>query len=90
MILPRPAGFWIRAVAALIDFIVLAMVRASLGALAARVWRADVGALSLRGMVIVCTALIVVLYVVAILTIVLIHETGHFVFAKAFRITTAP
>src|SRR2546430_15749325 len=32
------------------------------------------------------TWLIVVLYVVAILTIVLIHETGHFVFAKAFKI----
>jgi membrane-associated protease RseP (regulator of RpoE activity) len=32
------------------------------------------------------TWLIVVLYIVAILTIVLIHETGHFIFAKAFKI----
>src|SRR2546425_8772347 len=30
--------------------------------------------------------LVVLLYVVAILTIVLIHEAGHFVSAKAFRI----
>ena len=66
MILPRPAGFWIRAVAALIDFIVFAIVKASLGALAARVWRADVGALGLRGVLIACTGLFVVLYVVAL------------------------
>jgi uncharacterized RDD family membrane protein YckC len=63
---PRPAGFWIRVVAALIDFIVFAIVKASLGVLAARVWRVDVGALGLRGVLIACTALFVVLYVVAL------------------------
>lgn len=34
----RPAGFWIRAVAALVDLLVVALVRSALRALAARSW----------------------------------------------------
>ena len=67
VITPRPAGFWIRVVAALIDFGVFAVVKASLGALAARVWRVDVdGALGARGVLIACTALFAVLYIVTL------------------------
>jgi len=64
---PRPAGFWIRAVAAAIDFVIFAVVKSSLGVLAARVLRLDVdGALGVRGTVAACTALFVVLYVVTL------------------------
>ena len=66
----RPAGFWIRAVAALIDFGVFALVRMSLAVLAARVWRIDVdAALGLHGALFTCTALFVVLYVVTLHTL---------------------
>jgi uncharacterized RDD family membrane protein YckC len=70
VIMARPAGFWIRAVAALIDFGVFAVVRMSLGVLAARVWRMDVdAALGLSGVLFTCTALFVVLYVVTLHTL---------------------
>jgi uncharacterized RDD family membrane protein YckC len=67
VMMTRPAGFWIRAVAALIDFGVFALVRMSLGVLAARVWRIDIdAAMELRGALFTCTALFVVLYVVTL------------------------
>jgi uncharacterized RDD family membrane protein YckC len=70
VIMARPAGFWIRAVAALIDFGVFALVRMSLAVLAARVWRIDVdAALGLHGALFTCTALFVVLYVVTLHTL---------------------
>lgn len=39
---PRPAGFWIRAVAAVVDFTLFFLVQVSLGYLAAKVWGPDV------------------------------------------------
>ena len=41
MIVARPAGFWIRAVAALVDFGVFALVQLSFGLIGAKVWGAD-------------------------------------------------
>jgi uncharacterized RDD family membrane protein YckC len=38
---PRPAGFWIRAVAALVDFAVFALVHLSFRWIAARAWGGD-------------------------------------------------
>jgi len=38
----RPAGFWIRALAALIDFVVFFLVQVSFGFVGAKVWGADV------------------------------------------------
>ena len=65
MIRTRPAGFWIRAVAAVIDFAVFAIVKSSLGILAARVLRLDIdGAAGVRGAIGACAVLFVVLYVV--------------------------
>ena len=69
VIMTRPAGFWIRVVAALIDFALFAIVKASLGMLAARVWRTDVDLAGLRGTIAMCTALFVILYVVALHTL---------------------
>jgi uncharacterized RDD family membrane protein YckC len=67
VIRPRPAGFWIRVVAALIDFGVFFLVKASLGWLATRVLRVDLdSALGLRGALIGCTVLFVALYVVVL------------------------
>ena len=39
---PRPAGFWIRAVAAVIDFAVFFLVQFSFGFIGAKVWGPDV------------------------------------------------
>lgn len=39
---PRPAGFWIRAAALLIDFVLFFAVQASLGFVGARIWGPDV------------------------------------------------
>src|SRR5262249_33501975 len=67
VIRPRPAGFWIRAVAALIDFALFAVVKASFSAMAVRIARVDVdGALGLRGTLVACMALFVALYVIVL------------------------
>ena len=67
MIRPRPAGFWIRAFAALVALGVFFAVKTSLAWLAVRVLRVDVdGALGLRGALFACTALFVALYVVVL------------------------
>jgi uncharacterized RDD family membrane protein YckC len=42
MIQPRPAGFWIRAIAAVIDFAVFFVVLLSFRLIGARVWGADI------------------------------------------------
>jgi uncharacterized RDD family membrane protein YckC len=60
---PRPAGFWIRAVAALIDFAVFGVVKFSLGVIAARALRMDLGGGSV---VVACTLLFVALYVIVL------------------------
>jgi len=39
---PRPAGFWIRGAAALIDFVLFFLVQLSLGFVAAKIWGQDV------------------------------------------------
>jgi len=63
----RPAGFWIRAVAALLDFVVFALVKVSLGVLAVRVWRTELdGPLGVQGLVTACTMLFTALYVIVL------------------------
>jgi len=42
MIEPRPAGFWIRALAALIDFAIFALVQFSFGYIGASAWGPDI------------------------------------------------
>jgi len=42
MLEPRPAGFWIRAIAALVDFVVFGLVQVSFGWIGAKVWGPDV------------------------------------------------
>jgi uncharacterized RDD family membrane protein YckC len=66
VIAPRPAGFWIRVVAALVDFAVFGLVKLSFGALAARFWRTDDGAIGVQGTMATCTFLFAVLYVVVL------------------------
>jgi uncharacterized RDD family membrane protein YckC len=67
VIRPRPAGFWIRVVAALLDLALLWLVKLSLGGLAARVWRAtDDGALGVQGTIATCTLLFAALYVIVL------------------------
>jgi uncharacterized RDD family membrane protein YckC len=67
VIATRPAGFWIRVLAALLDFGLFALVKLSLGVLAARVWRIEPdGALGLEGTITVCMLLFVALYVVVL------------------------
>ena len=67
MIIARPAGFWIRVVAALVDFVVFALVNVSLDSLAARVLRVSVDDdMGLRGAAGASTALFVFLYVVVL------------------------
>lgn len=60
----RPAGFWIRVVAALIDLALILMAKAALGALAKRTWRGDVETLGIQGALALCTVLFAVSYVV--------------------------
>jgi uncharacterized RDD family membrane protein YckC len=63
----RPAGFWIRVVAAVLDFALFALVNLSLKALAVRVWRAPLeGAGSVEGTVGTCTFLFVAAYVIVL------------------------
>jgi uncharacterized RDD family membrane protein YckC len=64
VIVARPAGFWIRVVAALIDVALVFVVKAALGALAKRTWRGDVETLGIQGALGLCTMLFAVLYVV--------------------------
>ena len=68
MIAPRPAGFWIRVVAALIDFGVIFVAKRTLGALATRTLRVDVvdAAFGAHGALIASTALFMVLYVIVL------------------------
>ena len=61
---PPPAGFWIRAVAALIDFVVFMLVRGALALLARLVWRSDAATLGIEGVLGVSTALFAALYVI--------------------------
>lgn len=63
----RPAGFWIRAVAALLDFALFAIVKLSLGVLAARAWRTEPdGPLGLQGTIVACTMLFAALYTIVL------------------------
>jgi uncharacterized RDD family membrane protein YckC len=59
----RPAGFWIRLVALLLDVVLLAGVQASLSAIGRRAWGpgADEAAVT-RGLVVMFTALFALLY----------------------------
>jgi uncharacterized RDD family membrane protein YckC len=67
VITTRRAGFWIRAVAALLDFGLFAIVKLSLGVLAARVWRTEPdGPLGLQGTIVACTMLFVALYTIVL------------------------
>jgi uncharacterized RDD family membrane protein YckC len=66
VIAPRPAGFWIRVVAALVDFAVFGLVKLSFGALAARFWRTDDGAIGVQGTIATCTFLFAALYVIVL------------------------
>jgi len=62
----RPAGFWIRVVAAVIDLALIFVVKASLAFIAKRTWRSDVETLGLSGALAACVLLFVVLYVVVL------------------------
>lgn len=67
MISTRPAGFWIRAVAALLDFALFGLVKLSLGVLAARVWRSEIdGPVGVQGVISACTMLFAVLYTIVL------------------------
>ena len=67
MIATRPAGFWIRVVAAIVDFAVFWLVNLTLGLLAARMFRVDLeSALALRSSLAACTVLFVALYVIVL------------------------
>ena len=67
MITTRPAGFWIRVVAALLDFAVFGIVKLSLGLLAARAWRTELDAPGgVQGVVSVCTMLFAVFYTIVL------------------------
>lgn len=59
----RPAGFWIRVVAALVDLVIFALVQFSLGLVAGRAWGLDIDAGPvLHGMVLLFTLLFAALY----------------------------
>jgi uncharacterized RDD family membrane protein YckC len=61
----RPAGFWIRVVAAVIDFVVFSLVNLSLGVLAVRVLRTELdGPVGVRGAVSAATMLFMALYTI--------------------------
>lgn len=63
----RPASFWIRVVAALVDFGVFTLVDLSLRVIAVRVFRTDLDdVLGVRGAVGACTLLFAALYVIAL------------------------
>jgi uncharacterized RDD family membrane protein YckC len=60
----RPAGFWIRAAALVIDVVVLAVVDLSLGLVARRIWGASVEeSAALQAMILLYTLLFAALYV---------------------------
>jgi uncharacterized RDD family membrane protein YckC len=59
----RPAGFWIRLVALLLDALLFAGVQASLDVIGRRVWGPGVEEFGVtRGLVVMCTALFTLLY----------------------------
>jgi uncharacterized RDD family membrane protein YckC len=63
----RPAGFWIRVVAAVVDLAVIWLANLTLGLLAARVFRVDLeSAIGLRGSLAACTVLFAALYVIVL------------------------
>ena len=64
MIAPPPAGFWIRAVAALLDFVLFVLVNGALALLARIVWRSNVTTLGIEGALSTSTALFAAVYVV--------------------------
>lgn len=67
MITTRPAGFWIRVVAALLDFALFGIVKLSLGVLALRVWRTELeGPVGVQGVVTACTMLFAALYTIVL------------------------
>jgi len=67
VIVAKPAGFWIRVVAALLDFALFWLVKLSLAVMASRVWRSEPDvALGAQGIVAACMALFVVLYTIAL------------------------
>src|SRR4030095_7614585 len=67
VITTRPAGFWIRAVAALLDFALFGLVKLSLGVLAGRVWRSELdGPVGVQGVTSACTMLFAVLYTIVL------------------------
>ena len=64
VIAPSPAGFWIRAVAALLDLVLFMLVNGALSLLARVVWRNDIATLGIDGALATSTALFAALYVV--------------------------
>jgi uncharacterized RDD family membrane protein YckC len=67
VITTRPAGFWIRAVAALLDFALFGLVKGSLGLIAARTWRTELDAPGgVQGVITVCTILFAALYTIVL------------------------
>jgi uncharacterized RDD family membrane protein YckC len=67
VIVARPAGFWIRVVAAIVDLAVFWLANLTLGLLAARVFRVDLAsALALQSALAACTMLFAALYVIVL------------------------
>ena len=63
----RPAGFWIRVVAALLDFVVFWLVKLVLGIIAGRVWRTKLDSpVGVQGTIAACTLLFVALYTIVL------------------------
>lgn len=67
MITTRPAGFWIRVVAALLDFALFGVVKLSLGLIAARTWRTELDAPGgVQGVITMCTMLFAAFYTIVL------------------------
>jgi uncharacterized RDD family membrane protein YckC len=63
----RPAGFWIRALAALVDFVVFWLVNLSLTVIAGLVWRTELdNPFGIQGTIATCTFLFVALYTIVL------------------------
>jgi len=66
----RPAGFWIRALAALIDFVVFGLVQFSVGLIGGRGWGADVESTpTFRPMVVLFTCVFTAVYTTLLLAL---------------------
>lgn len=62
----RPAGFWIRALALVIDFVLFALVQLSFGAIAGRIWGGGVDGMTFKGTVVLFVILFSACYTIVL------------------------